>query len=660
MNKLSLKTKMLVYLLVPVLLVLAAMSGISYYYANNALESQVKRTLTFMTEDYSNEIEIWVAHHASLVNSLAEIVASGIHSEQDLRQLLAQLKRANPDVSNLSVGYPDKRIIDALNTVYPKDFDPTSRDWYKKAAAAQGIAFSEPYLNVSVQKMSISISRAVRVNGQVVAVVNVPLDLAKMTAIGAKIKSGQTGYGYILGAKGEFLYHPTLKVTDSIMAIENGRLKADGEAFLAGQPIFREYFYNGANKLLASHPIGQTGWALVVGVPKNELFEDVATLTRTTTVVSIIGLMLLSLVIFLVAGSVVGPVRRLAAAAERVAAGDLAVELEQTGRLDEIGVLATGFRHMVTQLRQLVGRVAQTAGQIAASSEELTAGAEQSAQVAQQVAEVIGEVAVGAEKQAKNMAETATIVQQLSVSTQEAATSAGSVSATSQQTADAAAEGSKAVAEATRQMANIEATVTKSAAVVNQLGERSKEIGTIANAISDIAGQTNLLALNAAIEAARAGEQGRGFAVVAEEVRKLAEQAQEAAKEIAGLTTEIQGDTEKAVTAMNDGTREVAVGTKVVGTAAQSFEQIAALINQTSRQIREISETMQQMAAGSQRIVASVRDVDRVGRETAANAQAVSVATKEQLASMGEIATASQTLAKMAEELQAAIQVFKL
>ena len=85
------------------------------------------------------------------------------------------------------------------------------------------------------------------------------------------------------------------------------------------------------------------------------------------------------------------------------------------------------------------------------------------------------------------------------------------------------------------------------------LGDRSQEVGQIVDTISGIAGQTNLLALNAAIEAARAGEQGRGFAVVAEEVRKLAEQSQEAAKHIADLISHIQADTEDAVQAMQEG-----------------------------------------------------------------------------------------------------------
>ncbi|WP_371363682.1 methyl-accepting chemotaxis protein [Sporomusa rhizae] len=209
-------------------------------------------------------------------------------------------------------------------------------------------------------------------------------------------------------------------------------------------------------------------------------------------------------------------------------------------------------------------------------------------------------------------------------------------------------------------MAQIEETVRNSAQVVAKLGERSKEIGQIVDAISGIAGQTNLLALNAAIEAARAGEQGRGFAVVAEEVRKLAEQSQEAAKKIAGLIGEIQGDTDKAVASMNDGTREVNVGADVVNAAGVAFREIIDMVSQVSSQIKEISAAIQQMASGSQQIVGSVKKIDDLSKSSAGEAQNVSAATEEQLASMEEIASASQALAQLAQDLQVAVARFRV
>ncbi len=201
------------------------------------------------------------------------------------------------------------------------------------------------------------------------------------------------------------------------------------------------------------------------------------------------------------------------------------------------------------------------------------------------------------------------------------------------------------------------ATVKKSA---DNLQSQAAKITEITGLVAAIAGQTNLLALNAAIEAARAGEQGRGFAVVAEEVRKLAEQSQEAAKQIATLISEIQEDTDKAVVAMEAGTREVKVGTEVVNSTGKTFKDIVVLIDQMSTEIREISAAIQQMASGSQQIVTAVREIDTVSKDTSGQTQSVSAATEEQSASMQEIAASSEALAKMSEDLQSAIKRFTL
>ena len=269
-------------------------------------------------------------------------------------------------------------------------------------------------------------------------------------------------------------------------------------------------------------------------------------------------------------------------------------------------------------------------------------------------------VAAGAEKQLYTVDESSVIVEAMGTSLQNTIEHANHSVENSRQATEQAGAGSIAVEKAVEQMAHIEKTVNNSAAVVGKLGERSKEIGQIVDAISGIAGQTNLLALNAAIEAARAGEQGRGFAVVAEEVRKLAEQSQEAAKQIAGLIKEIQGDTEQAVLAMDQGTRDVKVGTQVVDDAGQTFTQIRQLVEDMSEQGQAIFNSIQEIEAGNQMIVSSVKDIDEISKQAVEETQTVSAATEEQSASMQEIASSSQSLAHMAQELQAAVNQFKI
>ncbi|MDR3588851.1 MAG: methyl-accepting chemotaxis protein [Negativicutes bacterium] len=341
------------------------------------------------------------------------------------------------------------------------------------------------------------------------------------------------------------------------------------------------------------------------------------------------------------------------------AQGDLREPIFVKNR-DEFGEIAHAINEMVKGIKNMLGTIVQSSEHITTSSHQLTDSAEQSAQAANQIATSITDVSAGANEQVAVADETSAVVRQMSAGIQQVAENTNQVATQSAQAADKAKDGGKAVEKAVSQMSQIENTVNTSAKVVAKLGERSKEIGQIVDTIAGIAGQTNLLALNAAIEAARAGEQGRGFAVVAEEVRKLAEQSQEAAKKIAELIGEIQGDTDKAVVAMNDGTREVKTGAEVVNAAGAAFREIAELVTQVSSQVKEISAAVQQMAGGSQQIVGSVKKIDDLSKKSAGESQSVSAATEQQLASMEEIATSSEVLGKLAQDLQAAVAKFRV
>jgi len=384
-----------------------------------------------------------------------------------------------------------------------------------------------------------------------------------------------------------------------------------------------------------------------------------------TTILVLLGVITGSIVLSFILGQYLSrliskPLENIVREVSLIASGDLSSKDMLSNGNDEVGKLTTEFNRMKSSVRHLIKNVAQAAEQLASSSEELTASAEQSAQAANQVAETITEVAQGAEHQLQSVNHASGTVEQMSANIKQVVSNNAVVGDTSQKTATAAQEGLGALETAVNQMASIERTVNNSALVVTKLGERSKEIGQIVDTISGIAGQTNLLALNAAIEAARAGEQGRGFAVVAEEVRKLAEQSQVAAKQIADLIRNIQADTDEAVVAMSEGTNEVKVGTNVVNTAGQSFRQIAALIEKLSAQGQEIAVSVQQLGMGSQQLVSAMTEINSISRNTAGQTQTVSAATEEQSASMEEIAASSQSLAKMAEELQHNINKFKV
>lgn len=392
----------------------------------------------------------------------------------------------------------------------------------------------------------------------------------------------------------------------------------------------------------------------------NKYADEVYGNSRSMMIGSVILIALLSTTVaFYISRIITTSINEFLRISDIVAKGDLR-DTAHIATQDEFGVLARSYNATIQNLKKLIAQIQNTAEQVAASSEELTASADQSANVVNQVAQSVGSVASSATNQVEAITSTSAVVEQMSASIEEVSATATTSSNQAATAAETAREGGKSIEQAVAQMSNIERTVTESAAVIGKLGERSKEIGQIVDTISGIAGQTNLLALNAAIEAARAGEQGKGFAVVAEEVRKLAEQSQEAAERIAGLISDIQSETEKAVVAMSEGTREVQVGTQVVDTSGKAFEKIVGMVEQVSQQSQEIATTIQQMAEGTQTIVHSVKSIDESSKGIAGESQSVSAATEEQSAAMEEIASSSRALAKLAEDLRSVTTQFKV
>lgn len=379
-----------------------------------------------------------------------------------------------------------------------------------------------------------------------------------------------------------------------------------------------------------------------------------------TGIIALFCLILSAIMARFISSRIATPISQVSQGVRQVANGDLSGVDLKTSSQDEIGDLVKSFNAMKNSLRLLIHETAQSADQLSASGQELLATSEQAAQVSAQVAESTTSVAQGAESQLHSVRSTSDVVSGMSQHIEQIAMKVCVMSDTSEKAAHSAQDGKKILDAAIGQMSQIEETVSTSAAVVTKLGARSQEIGQIVDTISGIAGQTNLLALNAAIEAARAGEQGRGFAVVAEEVRKLAEQSQSAAKQIADLIKEIQGDTEKAVTTMTLGTGEVKRGAEVVSGTGKAFTEIATMIAEVSGNVQELSISVQHLAEGGQKISDAMRSVEEVSRHATLETQTVSAATEEQAAAMHEIAEASHALTQLAEHLQKSIIQFRL
>ncbi|MDR3564128.1 MAG: methyl-accepting chemotaxis protein [Negativicutes bacterium] len=672
----SIQTRLLIILVPLIFVVLGVLSGISYYLSNLALTQSVSETAMAVGTDYSKRLKSDMELAVSQLADLASVqrVRTGSDRALIIEAMTETVKRLGT-LDSISFLAPDGSGFrsDASNT------NLADREYFKKALATGKAAFSNPLISKGTGKTAVALAVPVTNDGKMTGVLAASVNLDRLTGLIKDVKFLDTGYGFVVDASGLVIAHPkhpeltgklnlTKKQIDPELKLPEAELddrmialfKAGAES---GKQMQGEYTFGGVAQMAVVTPVDLPGgqrWVMIVTAPVSEANHKTTTLARTMLIVSGVFLILAVVFIVVMARWFAKPIIVIRDECLLLAQGDLREHAAEIMADDEIGQLAKGFRQMRTSLRQLVGAVNSQSTQLAAASEEMTASAEQSAQAANLVSASIVGVAQGAEEQLAAASDTSMVVAEMSVSFQQVAASAHEVAAQSAQAAVKATDGGKAVDKAVDQMLAIEKTAQVTAATVTKLNDQSKEIGQIVDTIAGIAGQTNLLALNAAIEAARAGEQGRGFAVVAEEVRKLAEQSQQAAKQIEALIGQIQEDTHKAVEAMTDGAREVQLGTEVVNTAGQSFREIATLVTQMSDQVKDMSGAIEQMANGNQQIVGSVQRIDAMSKKTAGEAQTVSAATEEQSASMEEIASSSQALARLAEELQQSIRRFKL
>ena len=642
-----------------VLLSLGLLGSIFYWQTYNLITKVSEEKLTITTAGAADWVSMWLTARKAETETLANTPLVLGDRASALAYLAAE--------ANHNKLYTRFFLVDEKgNAVYTNGASAnlSDREYYQKAMTTGQSYIADPVVAKIDGKVVVVIATPIKKEGKVIGMLGGSVTVDDLIKQVGQIKSGKTGYAYVAQSNGLVIMHPDKEIVMKANFLTDkkvsGELKAVSGRMAKGEKGIAEVVLDGMKRYAAFAPIAGTTWSLAVNVPSDEVLDKLAAFKTTFIVTLCVVLLLAVSVSFLFARTLIKPLEKLDVIVDAIGQGNLAISEAEITSQDELGRLAMSVNSMKANTRTIITKVQQSSEQAAEASEKLSASAQQSAAAVAHVADVIEEINGDTQEQLEDMKETATVVEQLSGHIQTIANSAQVAVEKANETSVRVVSGREVVDQTVNQMINIGKATTTVHKAIDHLAISSTQIGKIVNVIDSIAKQTNLLALNAAIEAARAGEQGRGFAVVANEVRKLAEQSQEAASQITTLINENQTNIINTVSLMQNNAKDVEQGVVMTNQTGNVFAEIAGLLEKVVDEVKDISGSIDNVAQNSSRIVIVMRNAEQSGYRNAERTQSVSAATQEQLASMEEIAAASQNLARLAENLQNAVTMFRL
>lgn len=559
----------------------------------------------------------------------------------------------------------DKNAISLMMDYSTEEYNYPQYAWYVESIKGKPEVFwDEPAYDPVTDTTMMTSSYPIIFHGKTEGVVTVDIGLKELEDYVKSIYIGDNGYAFVVTQSGLMLAYRDgeLNMKDKIQESANPKLAEMGKKIMGVTDIQSVVTFDsdalGEDTYYAVAPIGKTGLKLVTAAPKSDYSGAIMQAVMISAGMSVVVILVLCAVMIAIFNKRINaPIQNIMAAAKEMSEGNLAVNVKVDSD-DEIGTLSNSIEGMAKSIRDIIDEVNNMAQQVSAASEELYATADNSTRRLEEIVGTVEQVSADANHQENQVQDAVRAMQDIGEHIIGVNNVVRDTRSATTESIDAMSANKEAMEQATRQMELINNKIVEAQEAIVFLGAHSQEIRQIVDTISSISSQTNLLALNAAIEAARAGEQGRGFAVVAEEVRKLAEQSQEAAEHVAELIQTSTQYTEKAVAGMNTSTAEVERGTATIHKTSELFAQLVQHIQHVSDGMERVSQRMEQISRGNHEVLQTSQELQKIAVNTARETDNIESGIRGQQNSQSDVTSASQNLAKLAQELQKIIGKF--
>ncbi|MCR5832246.1 MAG: methyl-accepting chemotaxis protein [Lachnospiraceae bacterium] len=595
-----------------ILIVVAAMlvsTGIIVGTSGKKLTNELTSELQLNADKYANSINSWIEMEKGL-NAAGAAAFSAIpdpdYDKDHIQKMVTTEAEGHSEFLNLYYGMEDKMHLQMdPNATVPEGYDPTARGWYKAAKAAGTTIVTDPYMDVLIGGMCITIATPVYRNGQLAGVLGADFTLDYINDVVNSIPYESGEYGFLVDASGNYILHENQAyLPGEDVATSAQSVMSDISSIISnpGSSVILAKDYDSEKNYFATSKIEGCDWSLGLALPAGNVNSTMNRLIVTGIIIAIIAIAAVIIIMTKLIGVQLAPMEDMKTfVKEKIIGSD---SLEKTNsEVEEI-------RYLLTELEnRVIDTIHKTKDESQLIKDKMTSASDKISGINSSITEIsqaMHRTENGIETQTESIRNIEEICNNVMSTTETFTTDTRQMS---ERTDEIIGRVKAMVPEI---LANKNNAVNMTNQTKAELEEALKgiqvieQIVNVASAIQGIASQTNLLALNASIEAARAGEAGRGFAVVADEINSLASTTGSEIDKVNALTTEVTANVNELSKVSNQ------IIKFLTDNVLKDYDNLETLANNYMEDANYYSEISRGLGAGAEEVSQSVSQINKV------------------------------------------------
>lgn len=641
--------------LVVILIVVAAMlvsTAVVVGTAGNKVTDGLTNQLQINADKYANSINSWIEMEKGLNAAGAAAFTALPDSSYDrehIQSIVTTEAAGHSEFLNLYYGMEDKQHIQMdPNAVPPEGYDPTARGWYKAAKAAGTTIVTDPYMDVLIGGMCITIATPVYRNGQLAGVLGADFTLDYISSVVNNIPYDKGEYGFLIDASDNYIMHENqayLPGEDSATSVMSVMSAISPIVKAPGSEVILVKDYDSEKNYMATAVVEGCNWKLGLAMPRSNVKATSYRLILTGIIIALIAIAAVVIIMTKIIGIQLAPMEDMKTFVKEKVIGN--------GNIKKTDSEVEEIRYLLTELEnRVIDTIHKTKDESLLIRDKMTSASDKINSINDSISE-INEAMQRTEDGIGSQTQSIRSIEDLCGKVQ---TASESFTADTKEMSDKTDEIiGRVKAMVPEILANKKHAVTITNQTKADLEEALKgiqvieQIVDVAAAIQGIASQTNLLALNASIEAARAGEAGRGFAVVADEINSLSTTTGNEIKKVDALTSEVTANVE----ALSRVSAQIIKF--LTENVLKDYDNLETLANNYMEDANYYSSISKELGAGAVDVNTSVSDINKVLEHIGSAQTELGDAVHDISSNMQSIAESSATVSEETAEVMASI-----